>query len=77
MGCLGAGEATRGEQLRANQGQEWREIRTTSKRSWFSKKVKRGASNAKDNGTAGSKGRVIMEAAHLYILYICVLYVIC
>jgi hypothetical protein len=31
------GEAARGEQLMANQGQEWMGIRTTSKQSWFSK----------------------------------------
>ncbi len=32
MGCLGVGEAARGEQLIANQGQEWMGIRATS--SW-------------------------------------------
>ncbi len=32
MGCLGMGEAARGEQLMANQGQEWMGIRTTSKK---------------------------------------------
>ncbi len=37
VGCLGVGEAARGEQSIANQGQEWMSIRTTSKRSWFSK----------------------------------------
>jgi hypothetical protein len=37
MGCLGVGEAARGEQLIANQGQEWMGIRTMKKRSWFSK----------------------------------------
>ncbi len=31
MGCLRVGEAAKGEQLRANQGQEWMGIRTTSK----------------------------------------------
>jgi hypothetical protein len=31
------GEAARGEQLIANQGQEWMGICTTSKRTWFSK----------------------------------------
>ncbi len=31
MGCLGVGEAARGEQLIANQGQEWMGIRTMSK----------------------------------------------
>ncbi len=41
MGCLGVGEASRGEQLMANQGQEWMGIRTTSKKSGISKKVKR------------------------------------
>jgi hypothetical protein len=37
VGCLGAGEAARGEQLIAYQGQESMGIPTTSKRSWFSK----------------------------------------
>jgi hypothetical protein len=37
MGCLGEGEAARGEQLIANQGQEWMGIRSMSKKSWFSK----------------------------------------
>jgi hypothetical protein len=31
------GEAAKGEQLIENQGQEWMGIRTTSKKSWFSK----------------------------------------
>jgi hypothetical protein len=31
------GEAAKGEQLIANQGQEWMGIRTTIKKSWFSK----------------------------------------
>jgi hypothetical protein len=37
VGCLGVSGAARGEQLIASQGQEWMGIRTTSKRSWFSK----------------------------------------
>jgi hypothetical protein len=37
VGCFGVGEAARGEQLIANQGQEWMGIRTTSKRSRISK----------------------------------------
>jgi hypothetical protein len=37
VGCLGEGGAAGGEQLIANQGQEWMGIRTMSKRSWFSK----------------------------------------
>ncbi len=37
VGCLVVGEAARGEQLITNQEQEWMDIRTTSKRSWFSK----------------------------------------
>jgi hypothetical protein len=37
VGCVGVGEAAKGEQLIANQGQEWMGIRTTSKKSWFSK----------------------------------------
>jgi hypothetical protein len=47
MGCLGVGEAARGEQLIANQRQEWMGIRIMSKRSWFSKKVKRGVESYK------------------------------
>jgi hypothetical protein len=35
------GEAAKGEQLIANQGQEWMGIHTTSKRSRISKYVKR------------------------------------
>jgi hypothetical protein len=31
------GEAAKGEQLTANQGQEWMGIRAMSKKSWFSK----------------------------------------
>jgi hypothetical protein len=41
------GEATRGEKLIANQGQEWMGIHTTSKGSWFSKYLKRGVSKCK------------------------------
>jgi hypothetical protein len=37
VGCLRVGEAARGKQLIANQGQEWMGIRTKSKKSWFSK----------------------------------------
>jgi hypothetical protein len=37
VGCVGMGEVAKGEQLIANQGQEWMGIRTTSKKSWFSK----------------------------------------
>jgi hypothetical protein len=32
MGCVGVGEVAKGEQLIANQGQEWTGIRTTSKK---------------------------------------------
>jgi hypothetical protein len=32
MGCVGVGEAAKGEQLIANQGQEWMGILTTSKK---------------------------------------------
>ncbi len=32
MGCAGVGEAAKGEQLIANQGQEWMGIRTMSKK---------------------------------------------
>jgi hypothetical protein len=32
MGCVGVGEAAKGEQLIANQGQEWMGIRTMSKK---------------------------------------------
>ncbi len=59
MRCLGVGEAARGEQLIANQGQEWMGIRTTSKRSGISKKVKRGVELYKNGQTEvrpGSKG---------------------
>jgi hypothetical protein len=31
MGCVGVGEVAKGEQLIANQGQEWMGIRATSK----------------------------------------------
>jgi hypothetical protein len=31
MGCVRVGEVAKGEQLIANQGQEWMGIRTTSK----------------------------------------------
>jgi hypothetical protein len=48
------GEAARGEQLIANQGQEWMGICTTSKRSWFSKQVKRGVSKYKRDGIIGN-----------------------
>ncbi len=41
VGYLGVGEAAKGEQLIANQGQEWMGIRTTSKKSWFSKLSKK------------------------------------
>ncbi len=41
------GEAARGEQLIVNQRQEWMGIRIMSKRSWFSKKVKRGVESYK------------------------------
>jgi hypothetical protein len=41
------GEAARGEQLIANQGQDWMGIRTMSKRSRISKKVKRGVESYK------------------------------
>jgi hypothetical protein len=37
VGCLGVGEAARGEQFIANQGQEWMGICTMSKRSRISK----------------------------------------
>jgi hypothetical protein len=33
LGCLGEGDAARGEQLIANQGQEWMGISTMSKKS--------------------------------------------
>ncbi len=32
MGCVGVGEAAKGEKLIANQGQEWMDMRTTSKK---------------------------------------------
>jgi hypothetical protein len=32
LGCVGVGEAAKGKQLTANQGQEWMNIRTTSKK---------------------------------------------
>jgi hypothetical protein len=56
VGCLEVGEAARGEQLIANQGQEWMGIRTTSKKSWFSKKVKREVDKCKRGWVMGSKG---------------------
>jgi hypothetical protein len=37
VGCLGVGEVARGEQLIANQRQEWMGIHTTSKKRWFFK----------------------------------------
>ncbi len=59
MGCLGEGEAARGEHLIANQGQEWMGICTTSIRSWFSKEVKREVTSYKRGqvkARTGSKG---------------------
>jgi hypothetical protein len=54
------GEAARGGQLIANQGQEWMGICPTSKRRWFSK-YKEGLSYIKGNGMKGeweARGRV-------------------
>jgi hypothetical protein len=47
------GEAARGEQLIANQGQEWIGIRTMSKRSWLSNMNKEC-----DSGERKAKGGV-------------------
>ncbi len=47
MGCLGVGEAARGEQLRANQGQEWMGICITSKEAGSLSKYKEGLSHIK------------------------------
>ncbi len=76
MGCLGVGEAARGEQLIANQGQEWMGIRTTSKRSCLSKYVKRGVSKYEEgwgNGKREAKGGVYCKAASMYIVIACYL----
>jgi hypothetical protein len=55
------GGAARDEQLIANQGQECMGIRTTSKKSWFSKEVKRGIGKyereRESKWREGSKGR--------------------
>jgi hypothetical protein len=56
MGCLGVGEAARGEQLIANQGQELMGIRDTSKKSWFSKQVKSGVNKCKKKWGNGEQG---------------------
>jgi hypothetical protein len=61
VGCLGVGEAARGGQSIANQGQEWMGIRTPSKRSWFSKQVNRGIELYKrewDDVKGEARGRV-------------------
>jgi hypothetical protein len=61
VGCLRVGEAARGEQLIANQGQEWMGVCTTSKRRWLSKYVKRGVSKYEErygNGEREAKGGV-------------------
>jgi hypothetical protein len=59
VGCLGVGEAARGEQLIANQRQEWMGIGTTNQRSRISKSVKRRVESyerRKDKARTGSKG---------------------
>jgi hypothetical protein len=40
MGCVGVGGVAKGEQLIANQGQEWMGIRTTSKKAGSPSKKK-------------------------------------
>ncbi len=45
MGCLGVGEAARGEQLIANQGQEWMGIRPRAKEAVSQSKQKEGLSH--------------------------------
>ncbi len=65
------GEAAKGEQSIANQGQEWMDIRATIKKAGSpSKKVgnTRGIGKQGRNGTMGSKGRV--DASHNRV-YIC------
>jgi hypothetical protein len=59
MGCLGVGEATRGEQLIANQGQEWngyshhkqkeQDLQVSKKKGWIIWK-------GQDKARTGSKG---------------------
>jgi hypothetical protein len=49
------GEAARDKQLIANQGEEWMGIRTMSKKSWFSKKVKSGVDKCKKRWRARSE----------------------
>ncbi len=73
MGCLGVGEAARGEQLIANQGQERMGIRTTSKKSWYSKEVESGIDKCKKRGVMGSRGEVNIKLCTRtsYTVYVC------
>ncbi len=47
MGCLGVGEAARGEQLITNQGQEWTGIHITGQEGGSPSKKKEGLSHIK------------------------------
>jgi hypothetical protein len=85
VGCLGVGEVARGEQLIANQGQEWMGIHTTRKRSRISKYVskkkgwfiQRGQNEAKMEGKGWvDRKSITVVCIHVYI-HICLLYVIC
>ncbi len=77
MGCLGVGKAARGEHLITNQGQELLGIRSTSKKSWFSKLVKSGVDKCKKRWGNGEQGvRLTQSCVHVHPIYV-PLYVIC
>jgi hypothetical protein len=82
MGYLGVGEAARGKQLIANQGQVWIGIRTRSKRIRISNSVKRrvGPCERGKISKSGKQGDGLTRNHHCCVhtsVHVCIIYVIC
>ncbi len=74
MECLGVGELARGEQLIANQGQEWmgshhkqkkQDLQVSKKKGWF---MQRGQNEAKMEGKGwADRKNITVVCIHVYI----------